>query len=143
MRLSSPSAFAFVERVPLEPHHYNNAHLFAGAASELFINARSAYLKALGWPGLGPEFWLIIRHLSIDYVTEAFAGEELWCGVRATSRSRRTVHLESCIWERETRRVVLECKIADVAFDVGTRRSVDVPEGLWEAVARFEGRDLS
>ena len=37
----------------------------------------------------------------------------------------------------------LECKIADVAFDVGARRSVDVPEGLWQAVARFEGRELS
>jgi len=134
--------FVFVSELPLEDRHFNDAHLFAGSASELLINARSAYLKAVAWPRLGPEFWLIIRHLAIDYVTEAFAGERLWCGVRAVSRSAKTAHLELCVWEGDSRRVVLQGAIADVAFDVRARVAVEIPDDLWLAIERYEGRAL-
>ncbi len=137
------ASFRFVRPLPLEDRHYNSSHLFAGSASELLINARSAYLRAIDWPGLGPDFWLIIRTLTIEYVSEAFAGEELCCGVRTISRTVKTVEVELAVWERTSLRMVLRGTITDVGFDPRARRSRSVPADLWEAIERFEDVTLN
>lgn len=125
--------------MPVQDRHYNQNHLDAAATAELLLAARSAYLReAVRWPGLGPDFWLVYRHLTIDYLSEAFVGEGLRCGVAAVSRSRRAIILDQLIWEASSERPIASGRVADVAFDVRTRQAVDLPEDLWAAVQRFE-----
>jgi acyl-CoA thioesterase FadM len=134
--------FVFVMQVALEQRHFNAAHLYAGSASEILIDARNAWLRAVAWPRMGPEYWLIIRHLAIDYVSEAFFHEDLMCGVAAVSRTRKTVQLHLCVWEARTQRVVLRGTIADVGFLPIERRAVDIDADLWATIQAYEGRRL-
>lgn len=137
--IGSIRPYRFVMDLPVQDRHFNHNHLDAAATAELLLAARSTYFReGVGWPGLGPAFWLVYRNLTIDYLSEAFLGEQLRCGVMAVSRSRRTIVLNQLIWEASSERPIAAGRVADVAFDVQSRQAVDLPEDLWDAVQRFE-----
>lgn len=126
---------------PVVPEHFQHGHLYAGAAADLLIKSRGTYFReAVAWPGMGPSFWLIYRRLEIDYLSEAFEGEDLFCGVRTMSIGRRSVQLQQAIWTGDGR-AVIGATSAEVAFDVTERQAVDVPGDLALAIRRYEGDD--
>jgi acyl-CoA thioesterase FadM len=133
-------AYRFVVEVSYEPRHFARGHLDNAGGAELLSCARNRYFaEAVAWPGIGPRtIWLPVRHVAIDYESEAFAGERLRCGVRARGRSTRTITVEQTMWEASSRRVVLRCTAVIVAFDTVAQRSIPVPDDLWAAVQKAE-----
>lgn len=128
----------------LLPHHYSGGHLTALAADELFFTARGVYFAdTIRDSGIGAGFWLIYRHLEVDYIAEAFVGELVRTGVRTVGRSRRSVHLQQVLQAREDDespyRTIARARLVVVAFDVAERVSVEVPGSLWAAIEAFEG----
>lgn len=140
VRIPQPHAYRFVVEVPTEPRQFARGHLDNAGGAELLSTARNLYFaEAVAWPGIGPDtVWLPVRHVAIDYESEAFAGERLCCGVRACGRSRRTISLEQTMWEVRSGRVVLRCRAVVVVFDTVSKRSIAVPDELWAAVQRAE-----
>jgi acyl-CoA thioesterase FadM len=134
------TAYRFVVEVPTEPRQFARGHLDNAGGAELLSAARNQYFaEAVAWPGIGPDtVWLPVRHVAIDYESEAFAGERLLCGVRARGRSLRTITVGQTMWEARSRRLVLRCTAVLVVFDTATRRSIAVPDELWAAVQRAE-----
>jgi acyl-CoA thioesterase FadM len=134
------TAYRFVVEVPTEPRQFAGGHLDNAGGAELLSAARNRYFaEAVAWPGIGPDtVWIPVRHVAIDYESEAFAGERLLCGVRACGRTRRTITLGQTMWEACSRRVVLRCTAVVVVFDTAVRRSIAVPDELWAAVQQAE-----
>jgi acyl-CoA thioesterase FadM len=132
--------YRYWQEAVTEPRHYSGGHLSALGADELLFDARSRYFAdAVPLPGPSGSFWLVYRHLVLDYVGEAFAGEPLRCGVRAVSRGKRSIRM------RQTLEVVgkhshpvAHSKLIVVAFDVVRRVAIEVPAELWDAVVAFE-----
>lgn len=140
MKVADRGQYRFVVDVPAPDRYFVDGHLNAAAAAEILLSARRDYLKrAVAWPGIGPRFWLIYRRLEIDYLSEAFQGEEFECGVRAVAIGRRSVRLGQTVWAVGDERPVLRGVSVEVAFDVPTRRSVSLPAGLVEAIVAYEG----
>jgi acyl-CoA thioesterase FadM len=130
--------------VTLLSHHYSGGHLTALAADELFFAARGVYFSdTIVDSGIGADFWLIYRHLSVDYLAEAFVGEPLRTGVRTVGRSRRSVHVQQVLQAQAGTflpyRTIVRARLVMVAFDVRQRVAVDLPEVLWQAIQAFEG----
>jgi acyl-CoA thioesterase FadM len=128
----------------LSPHHYSGGHLTALAADELFFSARGVYFSdTIVDSGIGADFWLIYRHLSVDYLAEAFVGEPVRTGVRTVGRSRRSVHMQQVLQAQAgavgSFRTIARARLVMVAFDVEQRVAVDLPEALWHAIQTFEG----
>jgi acyl-CoA thioesterase FadM len=123
--------------------HYSGGHLTALAADELFFVARGLYFSdTINRSGIGPDFWLIYRHIEVDYVAEAFVGEPVRTGVRAVGRSRRSVTMQQVLQAQAAAhpyRTIATARLIVVAFDVANRISVEVPDALWRAIEAFDG----
>lgn len=140
METASCDGYRYWQTAVTEPRHYSGGHLSALSADELLFDARSRYFAdAVRLPGPPGSFWLVYRHLVLDYVGEAFVGERLRCGVKAVSRGRRSIRM------RQTLEVagqhghpVAHAKLVVVAFDVVRRTAIEVPPELWDAVVAFE-----
>lgn len=128
---------------PAEPldRHYSGGHLTALAADELFFAARGVYFgTTIGWAGIGPDFWLVYRRLEMDYLAEAFVGEPLRTGVRTIGRSCRSLRVRQVLQSvAPVPRTIAVARLIVVAFDVGRRTPVELPEGLWRAIEAYEG----
>lgn len=124
-------------------HHYSGGHLTALAADELFFTARGVYFaETIQGSGIGAAFWLIYRHLEMDYLAEAFLGEPVRTGVRTIGRSKRSLTLLQVLQalpEAGIRRTIAVGRLVVVAFDVANRVPVEVPDSLWRAIESFEG----
>jgi acyl-CoA thioesterase FadM len=123
-----------------EDHHYSGGHLTALAADELFFSARGTYFgTSIGWPGIGKDFWLVYRRLEMDYLAEAFIGEELRTGVRTIGRSRRSLTVQQVLQVSDGGKTIAVGRLIVVAFDVRRRAPVELPDGLWRAIEAYEG----
>ena len=123
-----------------EARHWSGGHLTALAADDLLFAARGTYFaEHVRWPGIGPHFWLVYRRMEIDYLREAFLGEQLRSGTRALGRGRRSIQLRQVLQvAADQPRTIAVARLVVVAFDVTTRLAVDVPDGLWDAIASYE-----
>jgi acyl-CoA thioesterase FadM len=128
-----------------QPRHYSGGHLSALAADELLFEARGRYFaEAVPLPAIAGSLWLVYRHLVLDYVDEAFAGERLRCGVKAVSRGRHSIRMRQTLEvSGDCARPVAHARLVVVAFDVVRRSAIEVPAELWDAVAGFEGESCA
>jgi acyl-CoA thioesterase FadM len=140
MDAASRDGYRYWQTAVTEPRHYSGGHLSALSADELLFDARSRYFAdAVPLPGPPGSFWLVYRHLVLDYVGEAFAGERLRCGVKAVSRGRRSIRMRQTLEVAGTYgHPVAHAKLVVVAFDVVRRTAIEVPPELWDAVVAFE-----
>jgi acyl-CoA thioesterase FadM len=133
-------SYRYWQTAVTEPRHYSGGHLSALAADELLFDARGRYFAdAVSLPGTPGSFWLVYRHLVLDYVGEAFVGERLRCGVKAVSRGRRSIRMRQALEVAgKYGHPVVHAKLVVVAFDVVHRTAIEVPAELWDAVVAFE-----
>jgi acyl-CoA thioesterase FadM len=140
MATASSGCYRYWQEAVTEPRHYSGGHLSALGADELLFDARSRYFAdAVPLPGTAGSFWLVYRHLVLDYVGEAFVGEPLRCGVKAVSRGKRSIRMRQTLEVVGKRsHPVAHSKLIVVAFDVLRRTAIEVPAELWDAVVAFE-----
>lgn len=130
--------YRFVKDVaPLDPSH--GIHLHNLAIAELLFNARNAYLtEGIGvtWEGLQRSGRnLVIRRLEIDFEHEVCGGIPLKVGVRATTRTRRTITFEEAVWRVDPPVSIAAARSVHLLVLVDTPGAIDLPD---DVVARFE-----
>jgi len=130
--------YRFVKDVaPLDPS--NGIHLHNLAIAELLFDARNAYLtEGIGvtWEGLlrsGQN--LVIRRLEIDFESEVRGGIPLKVGVRAATRTRRTITFQEAVWRVDPPFLIAAARSVHLLVLVDTPGAIDLPD---DVVARFE-----
>ena len=130
--------YRFVKDVaPLDSLH--GIHLHNLAIAELLFDARNAYLtEGIGvtWEGLlrsGQN--LVIRRLEIDFEHEVRGGIPLKVGVRATTRTRRTITFEEAVWRVDPPVLIAAARSVHLLVLADTPGAIDLPD---DVVARFE-----
>ena len=130
--------YRFVKDVaPLDSSH--GIHLHNLAIAELLFDARNAYLtEGIGvtWEGLlrsGQN--LVIRRLEIDFEREVRGGIPLKVGVRAVTRTRRTITFEEAVWRVDPPVAIATARSVHLLVLVDAPGAIDLPD---DVVARFE-----
>ena len=116
-------------------------HLIDYQTQELVSVLWSAYL-ARAREGLAPsDVGPVMRRVSYVLDNEAFAGQKLQRGIRATGRSRRSCTFAAGLWHPEDGRMVHTCEMVTVFVEPG-KGAVEVPADFWAAVEGIEGRSI-
>ena len=130
--------YRFVKDVaPLDSSH--GIHLHNLAIAELLFDARNAYLtEGIGvtWEGLlrsGQN--LVMRRLEIDFEHEVRGGIPLKVGVRAVTRTRRTITFEEAVWRVDPPVAIATARSVHLLVLVDAPGAIDLPD---DVVARFE-----
>src|SRR5690242_1004651 len=98
-------AFRYVIGAPaLESDYDFVGHLSNSSIARLLADARATWFSEL--EGRGPNGAFVVRKVTIWYEAESRPGETLRCGVRAVSRTNRTMLLDQMLWSEETRRCI-------------------------------------
>lgn len=124
------------------PDAGKSGHIDIVQITALFFDAWMGYLV----PGLGldreavfqPSGRPIMRSTTVDVEAEINPGQVLQCGVRALARRTRSFTLEGLL--AHDGRPAARGHLVLVTVDTNTGRSVEIPEELWAAVERVEGR---
>jgi len=130
--------YRFVKDVaPLDPSH--GIHLHNLAIAELLFDARNAYLTdgiGVTWEDLQRSGHnLVIRRLEIDFEREVRGGIPLKVGVRAVTRTRRTITFEEAVWRADPPVSIAAARSVHLLVLVDTPGAIDLPD---DVVARFE-----
>ena len=117
-------------------------HVFFGHYFTYFDVALTEYLKAIGYGydqfiGSGIDFFYV--ESLCQYRDRAFFDEVLHVHARIGKMGDTSFTFEFGIFESGSQRFVANGHIVAVAVDGKSRKPVPVPDGLREAVARFEG----
>jgi acyl-CoA thioesterase FadM len=130
--------YRFVKDVaPLDSSH--GVHLHNLAIAELLFDARNAYLtEGIGvtWEGLQRSGHnLVIRRLEIDFEHEVRGGIPLKVGVRAATRTRRTITFEEAVWRVDPPVAIATTRSVHLLVLIDTPGAIELPD---DVVARFE-----
>lgn len=138
--------YRFVKDVaPTDPSH--GIHLHNLAIAELLFDARNAYLtEGIGvtWEGLQRSGRnLIIRRLEIDFEHEVRGGIPLKVGVRAATRTRRTITFEEAVWRVDPPVSIAAARSVHLLLLVDTPGAIDLPDDIVNRFEAFEGQPLT
>jgi acyl-CoA thioesterase FadM len=126
---------------PAEGFHLNNLTI-----AELLFYARNAYItEAVGmvWQDLfdtGRN--MIMRRLEIDYEREAPPGVPLRVGIRAATRSRRTLTFDEAVWQVEPALTIAAARSVHLVVRFDTPGSIELPDDVLRRYEAYEGRVL-
>ncbi len=115
-------------------------HVGNAAIARMLDDARTDWFRSL--QGREPRRYVVVRHLSISYEGEARRGAQLRCGVRALSRSRRTLLMDQSLFESSSGRTVARAQAVHVCFELDSRSAVPVWPSMIEGIERRQGQPL-
>jgi len=138
--------YRFVKDVePLDPSY--GIHLHNLAIAELLFDARNAYLtEGIGvtWEGLQRSGHnLVMRRLEIDFEHEVREGIPLKVGVRAATRTRRTITFEEAVWRVDPPVLIAAARSVHLLVLVDTPGAIDLPDDVVARFEAFEGQPLT
>jgi len=140
------AGYRFVRDVVPSGEH-RHVHLHNLAIAELLFDARNTYITecaGLTWESLAASGrTLILRRLEIDFEREVRAGIPLRIGVRAASRSRRTVTFEEAVWSVDRAALIAVAKSVHLVVRVDTPGAIELPTDVVQRFESYEGRPLS
>jgi acyl-CoA thioesterase FadM len=141
-----PMTYRHQRLVPADPRYFHGGgrHLSNVGSAEIITDAVLSYFREeICWYGPPPpEVTVPFRRLSLSYESEAFHGDELFCGVGVESRGARTLRLSGAIWVGDRARRVVDAEIVLVSFNKKLRKAVQVPADLVRRIEEYEGRTL-
>jgi acyl-CoA thioesterase FadM len=118
--------------------HY---HLVDYQTQEMVSTLWSKYL-AQARDGLAPTAVMqAMRRVTYSLDNEAFGGDELQRGIKATGRTRRGFTCSAALWHKGDGRMVHQAEIVTVFVEPG-KGAVEIPEDFWAAVEKIEGREI-
>ena len=85
----------------------------------------------------------ILAHVACDFRSEARVNEILEIGMWCESIGTKSFAFGYEIWEKTTRRLVVEARTVQVCYDYQAKRSIPMPERLRRAMEAMEGRSLA
>jgi acyl-CoA thioesterase FadM len=132
---------AVVPSVELHPFHVHNL-----GVTEMLFAARNSYVAdavGVGWRDLSRSGRnMVMRRLEIDFESEVSAGIALKVGVRAATRSRRTLTFEEAVWRTDTGDAVAVARSVHLLVLLDAPGAIDLPDDVVEGFESFEGRPL-
>ncbi len=116
-------------------------HVFFGNYLTYFDEALSEYLQAVGYTykdflAAGVDFFYI--HSECDYKSRAFFQDVLHIHARVGQIGNSSIPFEFAAYKAETDELVATGKIVAVTVDPQTKKTVRVPDGFRDAVARYQ-----
>ncbi len=133
--------YTIIEDVVAPGPEGDTHHLIDYETQELVSRLWSAYLartrEGLDRGGARP----MMRRLNCVLDNEAFAGQKLQRGIRATGRSRRSCTFAAGLWHLDDGRMVNTCEMVTVFVEPG-KGAVEIPADFWAAVEAIEGRRI-
>ncbi len=116
--------------------HVNNARY-----ATFIEQARMEYLIHLGlWDGVSfDDLGLIVADVHISYRAAVRLGQTLRVIVHVTSLGNKSLRFEYRLEDAASGAHVAQAETLMVAYDYHTERSISVPQGWREQIARFEG----
>ncbi len=130
--------------VPSDPHHY--VHLHNLAITELLFEARNAYITegvGIGWESMSASGrTMVMRRLEVDFDNEVADGVALKIGVRAGSRSRRTVTLDEAVWRVAPPATIARARSVLLVVRRQTPGAIDLPDDVLQKFEAYEGRAM-
>ncbi len=124
-----------------QPFHLNNLTI-----AELLFNARNSYItQAVGmvWQDLFDSGRnMIMRRLEIDYEREASATASLKVGIRAATRSRRTLTFEEAVWQVDPPLTIALARSVHVVVRFDAPGAIELPDDVVRRYEAYEQRPL-
>lgn len=121
-------------------------HLHNLAIAELLFDARNLYVAervGISWDGLREAGrTLVLRRLEIDFEQEVPSGTALKVGVRAVTRTRRTVTFDEAVWRVDPPTAVALARSVHLVVRRDRPGAIDLPEDIAGRFEHFEGRPL-
>lgn len=129
IRIALPEHFAFSTEIALYLSHMNYAgHLDNALLLTLVSEARARFFIALGYRELDVDgVGIVIADAAVEYRSEAFHGEVMVVGMRATEFGSKGCDLLWQMHDKASRREVARGKTGIVFFDYAARRVAPVP----------------
>ena len=139
------AAYRFV--VDVIPRGDEVIHLHNLSIAELLFDARNSYVTdavGISWEGLSDSGRsLILRRLEVDFEQQVPVGVALKVGVRATTRSRRTVTFHEEMWRVDPPVTIAVARSVHVVVNTDAPGAVELPEEIVERFEAYEGRALT
>jgi acyl-CoA thioesterase FadM len=115
-------------------------HIGNAAVARMLDEARTAWFRTL--EGREPGRAVVVRHVSISYEREGRRGVEPRCGVRAVSRTRRSLLITQMLFDPTDKSVLARGEAVHVCFEAASRTVVAVWPALLVGVERRQGAPL-
>jgi acyl-CoA thioesterase FadM len=116
-------------------------HVGNAAVARFLDTARTEWFRSL--PGREPGRHVVVRHVSISYENEALPEQRLRCGVRAVSRSARSITVDQLLWRADDELAVAFGTAVHVCFELATRSAVEVWPAMAAAIQERQGEPLA
>lgn len=122
-------------------------HLHNLSIAELLFEARNAYVTegvGISWERLAESGRsLILRRLEVDFEREVPAGVALKVGVRAATRSRRTMTFHESVWRVDPPATIAVARSLHLVVNTDAYGAVELPRDIVERFEAYEGRPLT
>ena len=134
--------FTIIEDITAPGDAATHYHLVDYQTQEMVSTLWSKYL-AQAREGLAPTpVTQAMRRVTYSLDSEAFGGDELQRGIKATSRTRRGCTFTAALWHKADGRMVHQAELVTVFVEPG-KGAVEIPADFWAAVEKIEGREIA
>ena len=140
----SDETFPWVEEVTA-PEAGAGGHIDNIQIAQLMYDAWMRYLmEGVGLPReiFETQGRPTVREITARFDAEIFPGDELECGVRALSRSRRSFTLRQVLRKKEDGAHVASGTVVLVTIDPSTWTPIEIPPAIWNEIERAEGKEI-
>jgi acyl-CoA thioesterase FadM len=116
-------------------------HIGNAAVARMLDEARTVWFRTL--EGREPGRAVVVRHVSIDYEREGRRDVRPRCGVRAVSRTSRSLLMTQTLFDPSSGSVLARAEAVHVCFEVSSRAVVPVWPRLLASIERRQGAPLT
>jgi acyl-CoA thioesterase FadM len=136
-----PECYDWFHDVRVGPEDFDELdHIGNAALARMLDDARTVWFRSL--EGREPGRAVVVRHVSISYEGEGRPGVRPRCGVRAVSRTRRSLLISQTLFDPSDESVLARAEAVHVCFEAATRTVVSVWPALLVGIERRQGTPL-
>ena len=140
--MPEPTDYPWVQDIGTRPDDYDDlGHVGNAAIARLLDVARTDWFRSL--PGREAGRHVVVRLVTISYENEALAGQALRCGVRALSRTTKSITVDQLLWRSDDERPIAHGTAVHVCFELATRSAVPIWPVMLDAIEARQGEPLS
>jgi acyl-CoA thioesterase FadM len=139
--VDDPEAYQWFHDVRIGPEDFDELdHIGNAAVARMLDEARTVWFRTLEGREEGRA--VVVRHVSISYEREGRRGVRPRCGVRAVSRTRRSLLIRQTLFHPSDQSVLARADAVHVCFEAASRAVVPVWSPLLAGIERRQGTPL-
>ncbi len=132
--------YRFLCSYTIDPKVHTLPHVHNVAYFAFIDQARMAYLKQVGCPGIIEEtgFGHVVASNHCDYLAPLHAPDELVVGVKTTAVGNHSITLEFSVWSQQQRLIAARASSTILTFNHYAHTKVKIPESTKTAIEQLE-----